>query len=647
MPAPARPLDLALVGVGPTASSLLERVSASAGELLGDRPLRIHLVDPHRAGSGRVWRPDQSPLLWMNSMAEDVTMFTDASVTCVGPVRPGPSLVEWARQQDDAELGRLASPALADEIRCLAGDAFPTRLVQTAYLDWFHREVLAALPPNVEVVVHEQRALDVCDAPDGRQLLTLEGQDEPLGTDVVILALGHLDAELDADSQALADFAAAHGLAYVPPGHTAEQDLSVLAPRADVVALGFGQAFTDLVVLLTEGRGGRFVDDGRGGCRYEPSGLEPVLHVGSRRGVPYRSKLGYRLQGPPTPLPQFLDGDGIAALMQRDGPVEFRRDVLPLLAKDIGWGYYHELFSAHRERVTVDWATFAARYRAAEWGAPIDALVVEAVPDPEDRFAIDQLDRPLAGLRFDSVDALHRHVEQHIEADVHRRTDPAYSADMGAFLALLVSIGSVGRIVGSGRLTERSRVLDVNGWWISFFMYYASGPPPARLRQLLALARAGLVRFLGADTTVEADEVSGRFVARSSSHDDLVEAVGLVEAQIAKPSVQRTADPLVRRLVERGEIVEEVVGDEATGWRAGTGKVAVAGPDLRPLDAAGRRHPRRHALGIFTSRPAASALARPGTNAPAFRQNDAVARSVLSTLAALDVGVAGRAERPA
>ena len=96
-PPERRSVVLAVVGVGPTASSILERLMASVPELLDDTPLVVHLIDPHRAGTGRIWRPDQSHLLWMNSMAEDVTMFTDESVRCAGPRRPGPSLIERRR----------------------------------------------------------------------------------------------------------------------------------------------------------------------------------------------------------------------------------------------------------------------------------------------------------------------------------------------------------------------------------------------------------------------------------------------------------------------------------------------------------------------------------------------------------------------
>ena len=72
-------------------------------------------------------------------MAEDVTLFTDDTVQCDGPIRPGPSLYEWARTVDDDTLAALASPAVAEEIRSIGPMTFPTRLVQSVYLDWFHR----------------------------------------------------------------------------------------------------------------------------------------------------------------------------------------------------------------------------------------------------------------------------------------------------------------------------------------------------------------------------------------------------------------------------------------------------------------------------------------------------------------------------
>lgn len=623
-PAERRPAAIALVGAGPTATSLLERLVANA-ELLDGQTLQIHLVDPHRRGLGRVWRPDQHASLWMNSMAEDVTMFTDASVRCAGPIRPGPTLHEWATTIDDDTLADLTVPHVAEEIRQITGTTFPTRLVQSAYLEWYMRRILHDLPPGIDVIVHRDVALDVTDLADGRQRVQLADADA-LEVDAVVFALGHIDTG-PPDGGAMSAAAARHGLVHLPAGHTAEQDLSVLRPGDDVIALGFGQAFTDLLTLVTEGRGGRFVDGDDGRTRYEPSGDEPIIHVGSRRGVPYRAKLDYRLQGPPAPLPRFLDEAGVEQLLAGTEPLEFWPDVYPLIAREAGWAYYHELFNAHGERTTCSWGSFADQYATLPWGEGIDALVAASVPDPQDRFDIPTIDRPLDGLRFASADDAHAHVAGHVRADVARRTDPAYSADLGAFLAFLWSFGALGRIGASGRMTPRSRVRDLGARWFSFFMYYASGPPPARLRQLLALADVGLVRFIGGGTTVTLDEERGAFVARSTSHDDELVAGAYVDARIAPTSVSRATDPLMRQLYERGEVSEEVVTDG--DWHVNTGKL-VTSPQLRVVMADGTAHPSRFAAGIFTDRAPASAFARPRTNAPSFRQNDALARTLLA-----------------
>ncbi len=62
------------------------------------------------------------------------------------------------------------------------------------------------------------------------------------------------------------------------------------------------------------------------------------------------------------------------------------------------------------------------------------------------------------------------------------------------------------------------------------------------------------------------------------------------------------------------------------------GLLAVDPVDLRVLDRTGRPHPRRFAIGAHTDARSGGAFARPRTNAPAFRQNDATARALLAFL---------------
>lgn len=518
----------------------------------------------------------------MNSHAEDVTMFTDETVRMAGPVREGPTLHEWAG---------------------LDGRTFADRQIQGRYLRHVYDRAVADLPDGITVRHHPRRALRVSGPREGRQQVWLEGRPRPLLADLVVLALGHLDAELDPEQEALAAYADAHGLLHLPPDFTADSDLSALRPGEPVLVRGFGLAFVDLMVLLTEGRGGRYDGD-----TYVPSGQEPVLYVGSRRGVPYHSKIGYDWTGERPPLPRFLGLGEIDELLARPGGLDFRRDVWPLVQKELGFAHYHRLFTVHPERTAVAWRDFEEKYAAAEGDAEVRALVAAAVPDPADRLDLAALDHPLEGVRYGSHEEFQDGLRGYIEADLDRRHDPGYSPDLAVFLGLLSVYGQLVRLG------------DIGSWWHGFFSYLASGPPGPRLRQMLALSRAGVLRFVGARMAVTAED--GVFRASADTVPGFaVEARALVEARLPEPTMGRARDTLLREL-HAGEAAETA-----------DGLLRVDPADGRILDGGGRPHPRRFALGPFTNGRTPGAFTRPRTGGPAFRQNDATARAALAFLA--------------
>ncbi|MGW6012677.1 FAD/NAD(P)-binding protein [Streptomyces sp. NPDC055210] len=583
--------SLVIVGAGPRGTGLLERIAANAPELYAGSGLDVHLVDPFPPGGGRIWREEQPPLLWMNSQAQDVTMFTDDTVDMAGPVREGPTLHEWAR---------------------LDGRHFADRQRQGAYLRWVYERTVAALPPGIRVRHHPHRAVRVGGPSEGRQQVWLEGRPRPLLADLVVLALGHLDAELDQEQRELAAYARAHDLVHLPPDFTADSDLSALDPGEPVLVRGFGLAFVDLMVLLTEGRGGRYETVPDGELTYRASGREPVLHVGSRRGVPYHSKIGYDWTGERPPLPRFFGPGEVDELLARPGGFDFRRDVWPLVEKELGFAHYHQLFAAHPDRTAMPWTDFEQRYEKC---TPVDsagraelrALVAAAVPDPADRLDLSALDHPLDGVRHPSYDALQDGLRAYVEGDLARRHDPAHSPDLAVFLGLLSVYGQLVRLG------------DIGPWWHGFFSYLASGPPGPRLRQLLALSRAGVLNFLGAGMTVTA--AGGVFRATSTTvPGEYVEARALVEARLPHPTVERTRDTLLRELYAEGAAATP------------EGLLAVDPADGRVLDRSGAPHPRRFALGPHTDARGSGAFTRPRTGGPAFRQNDATARAALAFL---------------
>jgi uncharacterized NAD(P)/FAD-binding protein YdhS len=221
--AESAPFSVALVGAGPRGTSVLERLCASAPELLppGAR-LTVHVIDPDPPGPGRVWRTDQSPELLMNTVACQVTLFTDDSVDCSGPIRPGPSLYEWARGT-------------------LGPDAYPARADYGRYLEWVFAQVVRDAPATVRVETHRARAVRLDDTPGGHQTLTLSDGRTLTGLSAVVLAQGHLPTTADPVRRRLAAHAARHGLRHVRPTNPADVDLSSVPPGEPVLLRGLGQ----------------------------------------------------------------------------------------------------------------------------------------------------------------------------------------------------------------------------------------------------------------------------------------------------------------------------------------------------------------------------------------------------------------------
>ncbi len=616
--------ELVIVGAGPRAVMLVERLLARRSPL----PLRITLVDPFPPGAGRIWRREQSPLLKLNSMARDVTVFTDESCTISGPIRSGPSLIEWAER---VRAGTLPDVAIDDveldaELRGLGPDSFPTRRLQSAYLDWFWRRTVAIAPPGVEVRWHEGTVQWVDDTADGYEIALADGIRLP--ADVLVYAMGHNAREPEGEAVSLREAAARTGLTYVPPAFTADADLSVFAPGDDVIVRGMGLAAVDAVVLLTAGRGGRFVTGADGRLRYEPSGREPRLHLGSRRGVPYRSKVSSQLQGDP-PVREVLTPAAVAALLARPGTIDFLDDVWPLIARELVWGHYRELFTGHPERVTTTWQAFRETLREVD--ADTSALrraAAAVVPDPLDRFDVRTLDVPLGDETFADAAEVHERVSRHILDDLHLRTNQDRSTAQALFLTILSSFLALADIP-TERWSARSRAVDLPVTWHAFFSYVASGPPAHRLHEFLALADAGIVRFLGPDVAVHVDVDRG-FVASSPRTGGNVSARGLIDAWLPAATASASENPALRELASRHGREVHVSDETFTG---SLGRIDVDA-DGRVIARDGRSRPAMFAIGPFTSSMEAGAFTRPRSDSLSLRQTDRVAGAVAAALAA-------------
>ncbi|MFB7470630.1 FAD/NAD(P)-binding protein [Kitasatospora sp. NPDC056184] len=637
-------LKVCIVGAGPRGLSVLERICADAGQ----RSVAVHLVDPHPVGAGAVWRTDQSRHLLMNTVAGQVTLFTDESVDMAGVNAPGPSLYEWARdlaaggpgpderaddpgRHEPAGAREAYGDQVLAEVRDLGPDSYPTRALYGHYLGWVHRRVLRTAPATVAVHVHPLSAVRLAEEADGRQAVELADGTRLSGLDAVVLAQGHLPALPTAGERELADFAAAHGLRYLPPGNPADLDLSVLAPGEPVLLRGLGLNFFDHLTLLTSGRGGVFErEDGR--LRYRPSGREPRLYAGSRRGVPHTAR-GRNQKGPHgRHLPLLLTGATFEELLARagNGRLDFRTDLWPLIAKEVETVYYTAVLARRGADRAAE--AFRSRWLSLPWGSPAEAALLSAFHLPAGlRWDWSRVEHPYGDRSFESPAEFHHWLLDHLREDFLLAEEGNVDGPVKAALDALRDLRNELRLlIDHGGLTGRSHRDDLDRWYTPLNAFLSIGPPAGRIEEMVALLEAGVLELLGPGTGVRADPGSGTFVAESEIPGSRVRVTALIEARLPEPDLRRTADPLLADLLAFGQCRAYTVPDpDGAGHR--TGGLEVTRDSYRLVDARGAAHPRRFAFGVPTESVhwVTAAGARPCVNSVTLGDADAIALAVL------------------
>ncbi|ETK35477.1 FAD/NAD(P)-binding protein [Microbispora sp. ATCC PTA-5024] len=629
----ARRLEVCVIGAGPRGMSVLERLCAGARRVEPGRRILVHVVDPFPPGPGQVWRTGQPGQLLMNTVASQVTLFTDASVDIRGPLETGPSLYEWARHV--VLLGGVEGldERMVAEAGALGPDTYPSRAFYGRYLQWVFERIVAGAPGQVAIQVHGTRAVALDDVP-GTALQRVRLEDGTMlgALDAVVMAQGHLPVEPSAAEREMSAFAGAHGLVYVPPANPADVDLSGVLPGEAVLLRGLGLNFFDHMALLTVGRGGTFERrDGR--LVYRRSGREPMLYAGSRRGIPYQARGENQkgVEGRHTPL--LLTPDVLADLAKRsavEGGLDFRADLWPLIAKEVETVYYATLLATRECACTV--GRFRRAYLALPWGDPGEATVLDAFGIGRDaRWDWDRIAEPYRGIAFSGPADFRGWLTAYLRTDLAEARAGNTDGPVKAALDVMRDLrNEIRQVVDHGGLTGESHRDDLDRWYTPLNAFLSIGPPAHRVEQMIALIEAGVLTVLGPDVRMRA--VDGAFEAESAAvPGSRVRSRVLVEARLPEIDLRRTADPLLRHLLATGQCRTYRIGG---GGGYETGGLAVTPRPYHLVDAAGRAHPRRFAYGVPTESVhwVTAAGVRPGVNSVILGDSDAIAQSVLALL---------------
>ncbi|MGG5753280.1 FAD/NAD(P)-binding protein [Zafaria sp. Z1313] len=615
------PFRLVVVGAGPRGTSVLERllerledpreIDAAPG-----REIHVSVVDPWDPGSGHVWDPGQSRLFLMNTPA----LYPTAAPPRTGD-GAGLSFDQWRRSGGD---GCVLAAAEERELASLGPGDYPCRALYGRYLRHLFDTVAARLRAHplvagVEHVRAEATALRRGEASYSLELRDADGSGARLEADAVVLAVGHVPARPNQRQEAAGRRADAAGLHYQRPNVPSDVDWSVYPPGRPVLVRGLGLNFFDAMVQLTVGRGGGFVQSGDGPGRrleYLASGREPILHAGSRRGTPYRAKPCVDAFIPPSIQLRHLSYEAVHALAasgapgEPEGKVAFGAHIWPLLHRDVLHTYYSvaartrpELFpgGASEFMEALDGVLRAPYPHGQEVWRTLARDLVENLAPELGWFDVVALGHPFAEHGFADDAAYQKAVVAYLEADARASERGEDDPEKMAIAALNAGRVQIKRIVAEGLLDEPSRMDELQRWFEPLVEGLASGPPVQRIEELAALARAGIVRFIGPDPAYSLDDEAVRFTASSPwVAAEPVAARHMFEAMMPANRVAQTDSPLLLQLQRDGLARPRPVQTGEGETVPGTG-FDVLGEPYRLVDSDGVAHRAVFVLGLQLS----------------------------------------------
>lgn len=629
-------LSVGIIGMGPRGLSLLERLIANLNSMSMSQEIIIHVIDSNSIGPGKVWRTDQSRHLLANTVASQVTVFTDESVDCEGPIVPGPSLYDWAKCLAYIGFDEPYDEEIIKEAQQLQPDSYPTRAFYGHYLRWVYKRLIKHLPSNIKVYSHVTTATGVDDLPIGKQIIYLKDEPEYLIVDAVVLCLGHIEVDLTDKEKEIQNFANQQGLYYIPPSNPSDICLDDIESGKPVILRGLGLNFFDYMALFTTGRGGKFVRK-EGKLKYIPSGKEPQLYTGSRRGIPYHARGENEKGAFGRHQPLFLTNAMIKYFhekVERGEKINFKEEVWPLVTKEVKSVYYAALISS--SECACKSRHFLEEYINVENENEEKILLNEYGISRDKWWDWDKVAYPYKEQNFLNKEEFDQWLLNYLYDDFCHAKGGNVSNPLKAALDALRDLrNEIRLIVDYGGLHPKSHKDDLDEWYTSLNAFLSIGPPASRIEEMIALLEAGVLEIFGPNMTVECDSTNKCFKAYSPLFEHhIVKAKYLIESRLPSTNLHSTTNPLLRYLLETGQCTSFVISGR-DGSRYDTGGLAVTNFPSRMINCEGVPHPRRFAIGVPTEGVHWVTFAgiRPGVNSVTLSETDSIAREILGFVA--------------
>ncbi len=541
-------VKIAIIGLGPRGISVFDRIIAYARNDASATPLELYLFDSKEFGPG-CHTTDQADHLLVNTVACQMTQFSDDTVRGAGPLLYGPSFADWLSSNRDASGARAEIDRNGYYSRALFGD----------YLRWGFEYLKKLAPPHMTIFLHNYAGVDDLAWKDERWHVSYDGCE--YRCDFAFLTTGHARKVLSDTERALTnkvDAARARNgrLQLVLEPYPIRNAVSSVTAGDAIAIEGMGLTSFDLIAQLTQGRGGKFEPCGKmepaGRLRYRPSGHEPKILLYSRSGLPLTARAVNQKGVFGQYKPKFLTFAKLESLRREadGGQLDFQKQIIPLLWCDMQFAYYFSYLHHQRDKIAA--LMFSNEFMACDSDAARQALIDRHV-SRKDQLSWDKLVDPVPPLALKSRRQFDDWLRGHMWRDVEHAMKGNLDSPVKSACDVLRDVRDVVRgAIDFGGLYEHS-----HRWVLSDFLpimnRLAVGPPKERIAQMLALMDAGTVRAdFGPGATCTLDEVSATFVVRGHWPGEQATANVLVRGRASLPGPLEDKSPLMRKLVQRG-----------------------------------------------------------------------------------------------
>lgn len=527
---------IAVVGAGPYGLIMLDRLVQNYRE---KENLEILSFDPDGPG-GKVWDPQQTDTVLMNSVTEHVTLFTDDTLNSGGVIAPGPNLYEWSKNEAPKFIKQQVEKNQKDflsQAASLGRNDCSQRRFYGLYQQWFFSNLQAHLPENITLTFYQEAVKDLII----EDQITLVANEKHV-VDQVILATGHSDNDLSDEEQQFSIFAEEQGLTYQPPKNPARVSLENIQPNEDVILRGVGLSFFDYIGLLPKHWGGAFVEKDQK-VYYQPSGNEGKMIIGSGRGLPYHARPANQKKAGEDAQPQLLTDERLEQIQPGEGAEFF-----DLLRKEAELVYYEKKLA----NTSINVAEFLEAYRKEDREK---ALAHFNIPK-ELQLDWDSLVDPGKGIAPQDFPEF---VREYMAKDIKEAEKGNMTGAIASALDTLKELQlPVHKMIDHEAFTAKEYWEELWKKYNPEYGFLTVGPPVIRMKQLAALEKAGIAIFLAPDMTVERTE--SQFVAFSKQNEAVkYSANHLIEARIPSTNFRRTLNPLIQALKKRGYLAPHTV----------------------------------------------------------------------------------------